>query len=170
MHIKLINKKIYYSHYSVKCAIGKRGISINKVEGDNKTPAGTLKIKYILYRKDRIGELKSKIKKITIKKNMGWCDDPNSKFYNKLIKFPFPFSAEKLYLKKRIYDLILITDYNTHPVKRFKGSAIFIHLATKNFTPTKGCIALKLLDMKRIVGKINSKSKLTISRSFPKNK
>ena len=26
---------------------------------------------------------------------MGWCDDPKSKKYNKLIKFPFKFKAEK---------------------------------------------------------------------------
>ena len=29
---------------------------------------------------------KTKIRCLPIQKNMGWCDDPNSKFYNKLIK------------------------------------------------------------------------------------
>ena len=43
---------------------------------------------------------------------MGWCDDPKSKNYNKLIKFPFSYSAEKLYLQKNIYDLILVLDFN----------------------------------------------------------
>ena len=93
---------------------------------------------------------------------MGWCDDINSKFYNKLIKFPFSMKAEKLYLKKHIYDIILVTNYNTNPIKRNKGSAIFVHLATKNFSPTKGCIAIKLIDMKKIIKKINLRSKLII--------
>ena len=48
---------------------------------------------------------------------MGWCDDPESKQYNKLIKLPFSQSKEKLYRKDNIYDLILILNYNMDPVK-----------------------------------------------------
>ena len=66
----------------------KRRNRLKKKEGDLITPKGSFKIKRIFYRKDRIKNLKSKIPKIIIKKNMGWCDDPKSKYYNKLIKFP----------------------------------------------------------------------------------
>ena len=59
MHIKLINKKIHYNSQKVKCAIGKRGITSNKVEGDNKTPRGSFRIKEIYYRKDRVKKLKT---------------------------------------------------------------------------------------------------------------
>ena len=111
MHIKLINKKIHFNNYKVKCAVGKRGISSKKVEGDNKTPRGTFKIQAIYYRKDRMKELKSLIKKKNIRKNMGWCDDSKSKKYNKLIKFPFSYSAEKLYLNSRIYDILIILNF-----------------------------------------------------------
>ena len=77
MHI-LINKKyLTYNNYKAKCAIGKRGIGYKKKEGDLITPKGKYKIKYILYRKDRVKKFKLKLKKIIIKKNMGWCDDPN---------------------------------------------------------------------------------------------
>ena len=62
---------------------------------------------------------------------MGWCDDPDSKHYNKLIKFPFKFSAEKLFLKKNIYDIILIINFNLKPVIKNKGSAIFLHISKK---------------------------------------
>ena len=66
MHI-LINKKyLTYNKYKVKCAIGKRGIGRKRKEGDLITPIGQYKIKYILYRKDRIKKLKSRIKKIII--------------------------------------------------------------------------------------------------------
>ena len=64
---------------------------------------------------------------------MGWCDDHVSKYYNKLIRFPFKYSAEKLYRKDATYDLILVLNYNLNPVRKNKGSAIFIHVAKKNY-------------------------------------
>ena len=79
MHIFLKNKFLYFGHYKIKCAIGKRGISKNKREGDLCTPVGKFKFEYLLYRKDRIKNLKTNIPKKQLKKNMGWCDDPNSK-------------------------------------------------------------------------------------------
>ena len=50
---------------------------------------------------------------------MGWCDDPYSKDYNKLIKFPFKYSAEKLYRIDNTYDLILVLDFNSNPTGAF---------------------------------------------------
>ena len=107
MHI-LINKKyLTFNNYKVKCALGKRGIGYKRKEGDSITPKGLFNIKYILYRKDRINKIQSKIKKFTIKKEMGWCDDPRSKHYNKLVKLPFTYRYEKLYRKENIYDTYL---------------------------------------------------------------
>ena len=118
-----------------------RGIS-KKKKGDLCTPKGILKFKAVFYRKDRIPKIKTRLKKIAIKKSMGWCDEPKSKSYNKLIKFPFSYNAEKLYKRSSIYDIVLITSYNLRPTIKNKGSAIFLHVAKKNYTPTKGCIAV----------------------------
>jgi len=96
MNIELKNNFLYFQKYKLRCSIGKRGISIKKREGDKKTPKGEFRLKYILYRKDRIFKLKTNLKKIVINKKMGWCDDPNSGHYNKIINYPFKFSAEKL--------------------------------------------------------------------------
>ena len=85
MHIFIKNKNLFIDNYRVKCAIGKRGIGNKKKEGDKITPKGKFKVKIILYRKDRVPDFKSKITKLPIIKNMGWCDDPKSKKYNKLI-------------------------------------------------------------------------------------
>jgi L,D-peptidoglycan transpeptidase YkuD (ErfK/YbiS/YcfS/YnhG family) len=160
MHIKLINKKLHFKHYRLKCSIGKRGISMVKKEGDGITPGGKFKFKSVFYRKDRIVSINTKIPKKIIRKNMGWCDDPNSRFYNKLIYFPFEGSAEKLYLKKNIYDVILILNYNLNPIIKNKGSAIFLHIATKDYKPTKGCVAISKKDMKIILKEINNKTKI----------
>ena len=88
MIFTLKNRFINVDNYNLKCAIGKRGIGIKRKEGDLITPKGKYSIKYILYRKDRIKNFKTKIKSVVIKKNMGWCDDPRSNNYNKIIKLP----------------------------------------------------------------------------------
>jgi L,D-peptidoglycan transpeptidase YkuD (ErfK/YbiS/YcfS/YnhG family) len=163
MHIFIKNKKLFLNHYKIKCSIGKRGIGVKKKEGDQITPKGKFKITSILYRKDRIPNFKCKIIKLSIKKEMGWCDDPRSKYYNKLIRFPFKYSAEKLYRKDATYDLILVLNYNLNPVRKAKGSAIFIHIAKKNYKKTLGCIAVSKRDLKKIVKKINKSTSVNIS-------
>ena len=87
MHILINSKYLTYNNYKVKCAIGKRGIGDKKKEGDLITPKGQFKIKYILYRNDRV-KFSTKLKKKIIKKNMGWCNDPKSQEYNKSVKLP----------------------------------------------------------------------------------
>ena len=94
---------------------------------------------------------------------MGWCDDSNSRNYNKLIKFPFNCSAEKLWLKENIYDVIIIINYNIKPTIKKRGSAIFMHIAKKNYTATRGCIALKKRDMILLIKKIDNKTKIIIN-------
>ena len=126
------------------------------------TPKGIFKIVGLFYRKDRVGLINTKIKKTVISKNTGWCDDTRSKSYNRLIKFPFKYSAERFYKKENIYDLILVLDFNMNPVRRNRGSAIFIHVAKNNFKPTRGCVAIKKNELKKLITKINKKTKVKI--------
>ena len=155
MHIKINNNYLTYGNYNVKCAVGKRGINLKKREGDLITPKGIFKIKAIYYRKDRVKELKTKIKKIIITKDIGWCDDPKSKYYNKQIKYPFKYKTERLYRADNIYDIILVLDFNYNPIKKNKGSAIFIHVAKRKLSPTKGCVNKKseLRRLSRLIDK-----------------
>ena len=89
---------------------------------------------------------------------MGWCDDPNSKKYNKLIKFPFKYNAEKLYKINNTYDIILVLNFNSNPVRKNRGSAIFIHVSKKNYNDTAGCVALKKKDLKYLIENIDKKT------------
>ena len=82
---------------------------------------------------------------------MGWCDDPNSKKYNKLIKLPSVYKYEKLYKKENIYDIIIVLNYNMNPTIKYKGSAIFIHVAKKNYKKTEGCVAVKKIHLLKIM-------------------
>tara|TARA_A100001011_G_scaffold235310_1_gene243374 strand:- start:367 stop:858 length:492 start_codon:yes stop_codon:yes gene_type:complete len=149
------NKKRY------KCALGKNGIAKRKKEGDKKTPAGIFSLGKVYYRKDKIRNLKTNLKKIVIKKKMAWCDDPNNKFYNKLT-FTNDKSKEKLYRKDNLYNIIVVINYNIKPIIKNKGSAIFIHLARKNYSGTMGCIGLKKKDLLDILKTVNKRTKIKI--------
>jgi len=94
---------------------------------------------------------------------MGWCDDSRSKQYNKLIKYPFNYSAEKLYRVDNIYDIILVLNYNTNPIRKNKGSAIFIHIAKKNYKSTAGCIAVSKKNLREVIRNINKKTTVNIN-------
>jgi L,D-peptidoglycan transpeptidase YkuD (ErfK/YbiS/YcfS/YnhG family) len=161
----IINKSSYlkYKDFRFRCALGKAGIGKKKIEGDNITPKGLYKIVKIYYRKDRIKKISSKFKLIKITKNIGWCDDPNSEKYNKIINLPTKYSYEKLYRKDNVYDLILVLNYNMNPVVKDKGSAIFIHIAKKKYQPTQGCIALKKNNLLKLTSKINKNTLIKIN-------
>ena len=93
---------------------------------------------------------------------MGWCDDPKSDKYNKLINLPYNYSYERLFKKENIYDIILVLNYNMNPIKRGKGSAIFIHVAKKNYKKTQGCVAVKKSDLLRLIKEIRVNTKVKI--------
>ena len=162
MQLILKNKDtLLLDEFKFKCVIGKKGSTSNKIEGDKKTPKGVYTLGPLFYRKDKFKNPDTKIRKISIKKNMGWCDDVNSKNYNKLIKINKKTRHEKLFRKNIIYNLLIPINYNTNKPIRKKGSAIFIHL-TKNYEKTLGCIALKENDLLTILKLINKKTKIKI--------
>ena len=93
---------------------------------------------------------------------MGWCNDSKSNNYNKLIKLPSSYNYEKLYKKDNTYDIIVVLDYNMNPIIKNKGSAIFIHIARRNYRKTEGCIAVKKIDLLKILKKVKKNTKVKI--------
>ena len=61
---------------------------------------------------------------------MGWCDDPKSNRYNKLISFPFRYNAE-IFIKENRYDIILVLNYIMNPIKKNKGVQFLFMLQRK---------------------------------------
>tara|TARA_Y100000590_G_scaffold429799_1_gene542729 strand:+ start:2815 stop:3306 length:492 start_codon:yes stop_codon:yes gene_type:complete len=162
MNIKIKKHFLVYKGYKIKCCIGKSGISSMKKEGDLSTPKGIFKLGSLYYRKDRINTPKCKIKKRILLKKMGWCNDSKSKNYNKEIKFPFKYKAERLYRKDGIYDLFINIKYNFRPVIKKKGSAIFLHLSDDRYKPTEGCVAITKKDFLKILPLITKDTKISI--------
>ena len=162
MKIIIIKKDtLLYDEFKFKCSIGKNGKTTKKIEGDNKTPKGLYALGPLYYRKDRLPKLSTKLKKIEIMKNFGWCDDVKSKFYNKPIKTNINVRHEKLYRNDKKYDLLIPIEYNFKKPKKNKGSAIFLHL-TSNYQNTQGCVAIKEKDMLILLNLINKKTKIKI--------
>ena len=162
MKIIIIKKDtLLYDEFKFKCSIGKNGRTTKKIEGDNKTPKGLYALGPLYFRNDRVSQISTKLRKIEIEKNFGWCDDVKSKFYNKPIKINNTIRHEKLYRNDKKYDLLIPIEYNSKKPKKNKGSAIFIHLTT-NYKKTQGCVAIKEKDMLILLKLINKKTKIKI--------
>ena len=164
MIIYLENKHtLRVDDFKLKCCIGKNGLTLNKKEGDNKTPKGTFDIGNLYFRKKRVIKVDTKLKCLEIKKNMGWCDDVNyPKNYNNLVQIPFKGKHEKLHREDHKYDLVILIKYNFKKKVIGKGSCIFFHL-TDNYEPTAGCIALKKKDFLIMLKIIKRNSKIIIN-------
>ncbi len=164
MLITLKNKDtLHFKNFYFKCAIGKKGITANKKEGDKKTPKGLFKLDRLYFRKDRLKKPKTKLRCVSIEKKMGWCDDVNSRNYNKLIniKKKDNIKHEKMYRRDNNYDLVIPIKFNFEKPKSGKGSAIFIHV-TKNYKTTDGCIALKKSDLLILLKLVSNNTKIRI--------
>ena len=162
MIIKLKNKDtLNVGEFKLKCCIGKKGISKNKIEGDLQTPSGIFKLGNLYWRSDRIKKPETKLFCKKIKKNMGWCNDTSSAYYNKEIQINKKVKHEKLYRHDYKYDLFILIKYNYLKVKKNKGSAIFIHL-TKNYKATSGCIAVSKKDFLILSKMVKKNSQIII--------
>lgn len=130
-----------------RAALGRGGIRADKLEGDGATPAGTLALRRVLFRADRVKRPRAAVPTALLAPNDGWCDDPNDPAYNRMVRLPYPARHEALWRDDAIYDVIGTLGWNDDPVVRDRGSAIFLHVARPDHAPTEGCIALALTDL-----------------------
>ena len=135
-----------------------------KREGDGGTPLGRYAVRQVLYRADRIARPRTPLPVRAIRDHDGWCDDPTSRNYNRLIRLPSRRSAEGLKRADHLYDLVLVLGYNDLPRVKGKGSAIFVHLARPGFTPTDGCIALSRHDLTTLLAEVKRGTQIVILR------
>ncbi len=134
-----------------RAAIGAHGVLVNKEEGDEATPAGILPLRRVLYRADRVPPPQCAVPIEPIARDDGWCDDPSSRDYNKMIRLPHDARHEELWRTDPLYDLVGVLGWNDSPVQKKRGSAIFLHIARPDYAPTQGCIALSLPDLRAVL-------------------
>ena len=162
MKIVVKNGFLIVKDEKFKCSFGYNGLTDNKSEGDGRTPVGTFAINKILFRPDKINDYRFNLQSEIIKEKDGWCDDINSNFYNQKITFPFEYSAEYLYRSDDLYDIVCIIDYNLRPIIKGKGSAIFLHVASDDYSPTQGCVAIKKEELLKISLNLDKNSLIKI--------
>jgi L,D-peptidoglycan transpeptidase YkuD (ErfK/YbiS/YcfS/YnhG family) len=133
------------------CAIGSVGIRADKLEGDGATPAGCFALRRVLYRPDRLAPPRTALPVSALNPHDAWCDDPADRLYNQQIRQPYAASFEMLWRTDGLYDLIVVLGHNDAPVVPGRGSAIFLHVATKGYASTAGCIALARPDLLTIL-------------------
>ncbi|MDQ7249104.1 L,D-transpeptidase family protein [Dongia sedimenti] len=146
-----------------RCALGRSGISADKVEGDGATPSGRFPIRRLFYRPDRVREIACVFPVQPMSPGDGWCDAPGDPAYNRLIIRPYPAQHETLWREDALYDLVLVIGHNDDPVVPGKGSAVFLHLAHPDYQPTEGCVAFARADFIRLLAAIDRDTHVVIS-------
>jgi L,D-peptidoglycan transpeptidase YkuD (ErfK/YbiS/YcfS/YnhG family) len=110
-----------------------------------------LPLRNVLYRPDRGSAPACVVPVRAMAADNGWCDDPSNPGYNQAVRLPFPASAEMLWRDDTIYDIIAVLGWNDSPVVPGRGSAIFLHVARSDYTPTDGCVALAPDHLRRVL-------------------
>jgi L,D-peptidoglycan transpeptidase YkuD (ErfK/YbiS/YcfS/YnhG family) len=148
-------------HY--RCAIGKGGFASDKHEGDGTTPIGEFSLRECWYRADRLSSPPhTSLPLHVIGEDDGWCDDPRDANYNRPVQLPYPASHENLWRGDRLYDVVVPIGYNDSPVIPGRGSAIFMHVATADYAPTEGCVALALADLLEVLQAAEKEARITL--------
>ncbi|HUB94997.1 MAG TPA: L,D-transpeptidase family protein [Stellaceae bacterium] len=147
----------------MRCAVGRLGIRSDKREGDGATPAGSFVMRRVLYRADRENRPQTHLDVATIRPSDGWCDAPGDAAYNRPVRLPYGASAEALWRADRLYDLVVVLGWNDDPVMPGRGSAIFLHLAAPDFTPTEGCVALARADLLTVLAEADTGSRVIVT-------
>lgn len=131
------------------CTLGAAGIinAADKIEGDKKTPIGTYPLRRVLYRADRMAKPETGLPTEVLMPDTGWCEDARHPDYNRQVKIPHPAATDQMTREDSLYDCVVIIGHNDAPVVPGLGSAIFMHLARPDFTPTAGCVGLRLSDL-----------------------
>ncbi len=151
-----------YGTHNYLCRLGRSGRKVLKREGDGATPIGCWPIRGVFYRPDRLNRPPSRLPTHPLRPDWGWCDAPEDRNYNRLVTLPYAASAEVLWRDDPLYDLFLVIGYNDRPRQMGRGSAIFLHVAPPEKTPTAGCVGLALTDLQNLVKWLRPGEKILI--------
>lgn len=147
----------------MRCALGRSGVSGAKREGDGATPIGACAMRLLYYRPDREAPPATLLPAIALAESDGWCDAPDDAAYNRKVLLPYKARAEFLWRDDRLYDLIVVLGYNDARVRPGAGSAIFLHVASPDFAPTLGCVALQRGDLIAVLATADQTSRVIVA-------
>jgi L,D-peptidoglycan transpeptidase YkuD (ErfK/YbiS/YcfS/YnhG family) len=146
------------------CALGRGGISADKREGDGATPLGPMRLLGGYFRNDHVRIGGTRLVMEAIRADLGWCEVPDDRNYNRPVKMPYAASHETMRRSDPLYDYCIVLDWNIVPRRRGRGSAIFFHLARPDFSPTQGCVAVTARVMARLLPHLSQGTVLEVRR------
>jgi L,D-peptidoglycan transpeptidase YkuD (ErfK/YbiS/YcfS/YnhG family) len=147
------------------CVLGKGGVRPDKLEGDGATPTGRFPLRRVFYRPDRLAAPATRLEAVALVPTDGWCDDPTDAAYNRPVALPYPAGHETLWRDDAVYDVIVQLGHNDDPVVKGAGSAVFMHVARPDRSPTEGCVALALEDLLSVLKDCGPETAIVIHRA-----
>ena len=148
---------------TVPVALGRGGIRANKREGDSGTPKGTFRPRQLWWRADRHPRPRTHLPVRAIGPQDAWCEDPASRHYNQPMRLDRASGGDRLMRDDHLYDFIVEIDHNTQPRIAGRGSAVFLHLARPDFSPTAGCVSMTRAAMLRLLARLGPETKIVIA-------
>jgi L,D-peptidoglycan transpeptidase YkuD (ErfK/YbiS/YcfS/YnhG family) len=147
---------------TLKCALGRSGVTYLKREGDGATPAGRLRLLCLILRPDRGLRPRAILPCRVMRPNDGWCEDPRSGLYNRPVRLPNAAGHETMWRADHLYDIVGVLDWNISPRVHGRGSAIFLHLVRPGYRPTAGCIALERRDLRLLLAAVGPRAEFVV--------
>jgi L,D-peptidoglycan transpeptidase YkuD (ErfK/YbiS/YcfS/YnhG family) len=147
---------------AIPVVLGRSGIKANKREGDGATPRGSFRLRRLWWRPDRGRRPPTPLPTARIDPQVAWCEDPGDRRYNRPFRRSADEPGDRLWRDDRLYDLIIEIDHNTRPRVAGRGSAVFLHVARPDRSPTAGCVALAATDLRRLVRRLGPKTRILI--------
>jgi L,D-peptidoglycan transpeptidase YkuD (ErfK/YbiS/YcfS/YnhG family) len=147
---------------SLPVALGRGGIRANKREGDGGTPKGTFRPRRVWWRADRHPRPLTFLPVRPIRPEDAWCEDPFSRHYNRPMRLDPACGGDRLKRDDNLYDFVVEIDHNSSPRIAGRGSAVFLHLARENFSPTAGCVSMTKAAMLHLLQRLGPETKIVI--------
>jgi L,D-peptidoglycan transpeptidase YkuD (ErfK/YbiS/YcfS/YnhG family) len=146
------------------CSHGRGGIvtAAGKREGDGASPAGAWRLLWLYWRADRGMRPLTCLPAEYLGPRTGWSEEPADPAYNRPIRHPHAWPADRMARGDPLYDICAVTDPNADPVVPGLGSAIFVHLWRGPRRPTAGCIAFRRPDLEWILARWTPRYRLVI--------
>jgi len=149
--------------WTVPVALGRGGVLANKREGDGGTPRGTFHPLRLWWRADRHQRPQTLLPARPIRPEDAWCEDPRDRHYNQAVRLGHNQAGDRLTREDHLYDFIVEIDHNAAPRVSGRGSAVFLHLARTNFSPTAGCVSMTKSSMLRLLRRMSPRTRIIIS-------
>jgi L,D-peptidoglycan transpeptidase YkuD (ErfK/YbiS/YcfS/YnhG family) len=147
---------------AIPVVLGRGGVRANKYEGDGATPRGRFRLVRLWWRADRHPRPRTALPARRITPDLAWCEDTTDRRYNRPFRRAPGEAGDRLWRNDHLYDFVIEIDHNTRPRVAGRGSAVFLHVARPDRSPTAGCVAFGAADLVRLLARLGPGTAIAI--------